>query len=53
MHIAGRWVSLAMANTIFILWAVAVAPEACEMSAAPAASAWPNLFDDRRPCSHY
>lgn len=25
MHIAGRWVSLEVANTIFILWAVAVA----------------------------
>lgn len=25
MYIAGRWVSLDVANTIFILWAVAVA----------------------------
>lgn len=25
MYIAGRWVSLEIANTIFILWAVAVA----------------------------
>lgn len=25
MYIAGRWVSLALATTIFILWAVAVA----------------------------
>lgn len=25
MYIAGRWVSLETANTIFILWAVAVA----------------------------
>ena len=25
MYIAGRWVSLELANTIFILWAVAVA----------------------------
>lgn len=25
MYIAGRWASLELANTIFILWAVAVA----------------------------
>jgi hypothetical protein len=25
MYIAGRWVSLELANTIFILWLVAVA----------------------------
>jgi len=25
MNIAGRWVPLAVANTIFILWAVAIA----------------------------